>query len=361
LSRTSFIITIGVTVITTIVLLFVGLVTVKKTTSDLEGFLVKQEMAGVIEFVTVKDARRALIEKEFQTELNRVLLIGTLLGSGLSVIAGFVLASIATMPLKKIKTGMKNLREENYSDTLAFVGDNDFDAVIDEFNKLTSQLEYEERLRRDLISDIAHELKTPITSVIGQIEGIQDGVFKPNKERINLIKDQMDRLTDLINKLQDYTHLRSSLLKLNTEKVNLNGLSEKALATFEVRLKEKNIKAEIKIDKQVEIKADKNLLEQVIFNLIDNAIKYSKATKLTIEGNEKYLSISDNGVGITKEHHKYIFERFYRVEKSRSRETGGLGLGLSIVKEIIEAHGWKIEVESPVEDSKGTRFTIRFK
>ena len=295
--------------------------------------------------------------QEKYTELfqSSILKVGILAVTA-SLVIGFLTSQLFTRPLKDLQNGIKKLRDNNYKTKLEKTGTEELDSVIDDFNLLTEELKRVETLRKDLISDTSHELKTPLTSLLGQLQGVKDGVLELDENRISLLLDQVNRLNDLVERLQEFSRLRNKNNNLEVKKINLREVIEDVLILYKERLIEQNINVQVEVDREFKIKGDENLLKQVFTNLIENTLKYAEASKIKISLNDSELIFEDNGVGIPKEHLPYLFERFYRVEKSRNRETGGLGLGLAIVKEIVEAHGWKIKVESEVK--KGTLFTI---
>lgn len=232
----------------------------------------------------------------------------------------------------------------------------EFKQVYNEFNSLTEQLKKNEELRKDLISDTSHELKTPITSIALQLEGMELGTLDMSKKRIKLIREQVDRLNTLINNLNNYAAIRSNKINLTKTNISSKEFLEELKENFRMRLSKDKFTLEYEIENIDEIHADKDALTQIITNIIDNAIKYSGGNKINISLSKYNLKISDNGKGIPEENLKDIFERFFRIEKSRNRDTGGSGLGLAIVKELVVAHGWKIKA---INDN-GLTFIISF-
>ncbi len=286
-----------------------------------------------------------LIQSFRERFANSMLLIIVLAVAGALTI-GLLSSRIVTNQFRHLANGMQNLRKSNYKVALEPTGTDEFDSLTDEFNSLVLELKKMDELRKDLISDTSHELKTPLTSILGQLQGIKDGVLKADKAHVDNLIDQANRLNDLIERLQSYSRLRANTLKLKLEKVKLRDLLNKLEKSYSEKLATAKIKLVNEVPSRFTIQADKTLLEQLFINLIENSVRYSKAKEITIAVSDNKISFSDNGIGIPANHLPYIFERFYRVEKSRSRETGGLGLGLAIVKEIAEAHGWKVKAES---------------
>lgn len=360
LNKTAVKITIGVVLITSFILVYIAFLTVKTAQDEFNNatikfidnrvFLVKQSPVAPVE----------VIRNQFNQNLLGAIAYSGVLGILLSVTAGAIFSLIITQPLRRISEGIQNIKKSRYKKKIELTGGSEFDDVINEFNELAEELAYQDDLRKDLISDIAHELRTPLTSILGQTQGMRDGVLPIDNDRLDLILHSVNRLNQLIDKLQEYTKIRSQVSKLKREQIHLNKLVKNIQNLREMDLQKKEIKFIIDIDNSVKINADKHLVERALDNIIDNSIKYSEATEIKVyfdKVNNK-LIISDNGKGVPDKELRKIFERFYRVEKSRSRETGGLGLGLALVKEIVESHGWEIEAEKNIDG--GIRFELKF-
>lgn len=289
----------------------------------------------------------------FQSSLLIIGLVALVVAVGL----GWLISLIVARPLKKLGAGIEKLRESHYRLRLEENDSEEFNELIHEFNSLAEELQRTEELRKNLISDTSHELKTPLTSLIGQLEGIEDGVFAVDAARIRLLREQVNRLGELTEGLQEYARLRSQAFKPHLTSFPLKNVINKLSEQFHQRLEEKHISVVSKIADDYSLTADQALVERMFANLFENALRYSQAKAITVTADKGHLTFADDGVGIPPEHLKDIFERFFRLEKSRSRETGGLGLGLSIVREIIEAHGWKINAKTP-DNNKGVMFVV---
>jgi len=234
------------------------------------------------------------------------------------------------------------------------------DKTIIVFYDITESIKLE-KIKKEFITNASHELNTPLTSIMGYIETLLDE--EKDKERIkyyNIIQKQTKRL---INIVQDLLKLSQLDEKRNLEfkKVNLEQIIENILPIFKKKANEKSLKLKVKIEKEIFLNGDEDKLEQMFINLIDNSIKYTNKGEIEVVINKSEdrlvkISIEDTGIGIPEEHLPYIFERFYIVDKSRTKENGGTGLGLSIVKSIVDLHKGKINVES--KENKGTKFII---
>lgn len=206
-----------------------------------------------------------------------------------------------------------------------------------------------------MISNVAHELRSPLTNIQGYLEALHDGVVLPTQETFELLQEEALRLTNLVEDLLKLARADAAKANLLLEDVNISILTLHILRSFELNLAKKRIRVQTELDEKSHAIADRDKITQVIENLIKNALQYTpEGGTICIrvqESNGKItFAIENNGPGIDHNDLPLIFERFYRGEKSRSKDYGGTGIGLTIVKELVEAHGGKVEVKStPVE------------
>ncbi len=211
-----------------------------------------------------------------------------------------------------------------------------------------------EKVRSDFVANVSHELKTPLTSIKGFVETLLEGAIDDKEESRNFLKivqEHAERLDRLTSDLLSLSSLESRQAEIKKEKVAVRQLVEQIASGFSVQLKKKSLRFENKVSDDVSAHADKNRIEQVFTNLIDNAIKFNRESGLVevsalMQGGFVKFIVKDTGSGIPEKDIPRIFERFYRVDKGRSRELGGTGLGLSIVKHIIESHDGSVGVVS---------------
>ncbi|WP_271399405.1 two-component system histidine kinase PnpS [Staphylococcus nepalensis] len=222
-----------------------------------------------------------------------------------------------------------------------------------------------ENLRREFVANVSHELKTPITSIKGFAETLLDGA-KDDAQTLNdfleIISKESNRIETLVYDLLDLSHVEQQT-QLETEPTSLSEIAETTIKNMQNIAENKNITIVNEINRDIIIEANKDKVSQVALNLLSNAISYSKVSEEVIvrvfkEGNKRILEVQDFGIGISEQDQKHIFERFYRVDKARSRDSGGTGLGLSITKHIMEAHHGRINVFSELE--KGSTFRVTF-
>lgn len=246
------------------------------------------------------------------------------------------------------------------------IGTNDeWKGILVVFHDIT-EIKHLEQMRKDFVANVSHELKTPITSIKGFSETLLDGALHDQeaaKMFLDIILKESGRMERLVADLLDLSKIEQKGLTLNLTAVSLNKLLSEVIVTLESRLDAKNIMLQVNVPEELFVQGDEYRLKQVFVNLITNAILYtSKGGQIFIEGSGSgevvEVKVSDTGIGIEKAELPRIFERFYRVDKARSRDSGGTGLGLAIVKHIMEAHHGKINVESKLNE--GTTFTVSF-
>ena len=248
----------------------------------------------------------------------------------------------------------------------------DVEREVDEWSekhdKDLAALEELATYRRRFIGDVSHELKTPIFNIQGFIHTLLDGALHDPK--VNLLYLQraarnIERLQTIVEDLETINKLEAGQMILDLQEFDLHGLSDEVYADLEMRANERQIRLTYKdgANQNFRVRADKESIRQVLMNLVHNSIKYGKEgglTKISFYDLETYVlvEVSDNGIGITSEHLNHVFDRFYRVDKHRSREAGGTGLGLSIVKHIVEAHKQTINVRSSEGQGSTFGFTL---
>lgn len=230
--------------------------------------------------------------------------------------------------------------------------------------ELAERLEYQDALRKRMSSDIAHELRTPLATLQSHIEAFIDGVWEPNPEKLAIVHNEISRLTKLIKELSDLSVIESDEIKLCKSELNLSTLLSNIAESFAPMFISKSIHLQKEIQGNIMLLGDADRLNQVFANILSNAYKYTNEggiVQVSLEQSKDAIrvTVSDTGIGIPKEDIKHVFERFYRSDLSRSRGTGGTGIGLTITRAYIEAHGGSIKLES--EEGAGTKIIIEFK
>jgi two-component system phosphate regulon sensor histidine kinase PhoR len=272
--------------------------------------------------------------------------------------------TIHKLKLKDFSISRKSLIREN--NPLKRLNDEIF-VYVAKKQKEIEELRKLELFRREFLADVSHELKTPIFAAQGFIHTLLDGAIDDDKVRDRFLKKaarSLDGLDALVKDLVTLSQMETGAIRMNMESVNLRLITEDVCDRLEKIAHDRKVVLKVKPDNltEVGVRADPQRIEQVMTNLIENAIKYNtEGGKVIIHFDEEKkhfgISVRDNGPGIPPEHLTRIFERFYRVDKSRSKERGGTGLGLAIVKHILNGHGSKIAVMSKLD--KGTTFTFK--
>ena len=228
-----------------------------------------------------------------------------------------------------------------------------------------AELDRLERIRIDFVANVSHELRTPLTSIKGFVETLRDGALKDPADAarfLEIIRKHTDRIIALVDDLLTLSQVEGTGPALRLAPTDLADLLEEVAEGFRKRCEAKRLDLRLDLQRPARLDADRDRLAQVFGNLLDNAVKYTPeggavAVSLASEGGGWKVQVADTGIGIPVEHLPRIFERFYRVDKARSREMGGTGLGLSIVKHIVQAHGGTVDASNP--PGRGTLFTVR--
>lgn len=284
----------------------------------------------------------------------------------LGFITVFTLYSRYGRPLRQILNGIDSVAEGNLSVRVPNDDSPQFGELIKRFNKMVGELERAEQQRRNLTADIAHELRTPLHIIQGNLEGIIDGVYQPSTTHINHTLDETRLLTRLVNDLQTLSLAETGQLPLHPTRFLLTDLIQDLTSSFASQAASQRIDLKMDIaDPNQHITADYDRLDQVLSNLISNALRHTpEGGTISIETGSSSsaergvrIEVKDTGSGIPAEDLPFVFDRFWRGDKSRSERTHS-GLGLAITKQLIHAHGGTIEVQSEGIPGKGTIFTI---
>lgn len=302
-------------------------------------------------------------EFHFIEALNQILIVVGICSLLMAVVIGLFLAGSLSKPIAKIVEITERISDGDYS--MRFqegVKTKELEDLSHAVNYMAESLENQETIRKRLTSDVAHELRTPLANVSSYLEAIIEGVWEPTPERLQNCYDELERISKLVSDLERLKQMENENLKLDKTRENLLELVWAVIKNFEIQMESKNLRPVV-TGGDVFACIDRNRMQQVITNLISNAVKYSNENgtiRVRIEKNADMASIQvqDEGIGIPEKDLPLIFERFYRTDKSRNRRTGGAGIGLTIAKAIVQAHGGKIMAES--KQGIGSTFTVIF-
>ncbi len=272
------------------------------------------------------------------------------------------LARGMTQPLRDMADAARRMEVGDYSTRIYTTTRDEVGQLAAAFNRMSLELGNLETSRRDLVANVSHELKTPITAIRAHLENLLDGVEEPNPEVLQVMLAQSERLGRLVEQLLDLSKLESGEVPLRREEVSLGPLVTQVMSEIEVASADRDVVVHSDVpDDLPSIEADPERVHQVIFNLVDNAVRFTpEGGEVRIEAHRHNgaveVSVADTGVGIPADALPRLFERFYRVDPARAREDGGTGIGLAIARSVVEAHGGTIRAESEI--GHGSTFTF---
>jgi signal transduction histidine kinase len=297
-------------------------------------------------------------------ELLRILLVAGTVALLVSLLVSWLLARSLTRPLVKVTRASQALAKGDYSYRVVPEGSIETLKLAESFNTMADEIANSQRIQRELIANVSHELRTPLTAIKGFSQAMVDGVLKKPEDftyPAELIHTETERMIRLVNSLLDLSRLESGQTIIAKDELELGNILDRSVMSFQNRAGLAEIKLLSDYGYNLYLLGDHDRLRQVFNNLIDNALRYTPTGgSITVAAyctaQQVVAKVSDSGSGIPNEDLAHVFERFYQADKSRSKTSGGLGLGLAICKEIINAHGGKIEVQSELE--QGTTFVI---
>lgn len=280
-----------------------------------------------------------------------------------AVALGVLMSRYVARPVQRLATASSYIAAGDYAQRVPEGGPREVAQLATSFNEMASALEDVERRRLALIGDVAHELRTPIATLQGYLEGLSDGVVQPSAETLELLQGETARLARLVEDLQNLSRAESHQLSLSPRAVEPVALARAAINRFAQDLEASGLTLKLEAPNALPfVWADPDRVTQVLTNLVTNAIRYTPApgciTVRAVQAGEfVWFSVEDTGIGIAAEDLPHLFERFYRVDRSRARASGGSGIGLTIAKALVEAMGGSISATSP-RLGRGATFTF---
>ncbi len=294
--------------------------------------------------------------------IGRFFLWGGLLAVAIALLLTFILSRRILAPVKALTHAASQLGKGDFSQRVHSRDKGEVGELAQSFNSMADNLERAEQLRRNMVADVAHELRTPLSNLSGYLEAIRDRVIKPDADTIRSLDEEAASLSRLVDDLQELSLADADELRLFCQKEDISKLIKQAVAAWQSQTSARGLTISASLPEKLPLASiDSHRIKQVLHNLLENAVAHtSRGDSITVKAwqqdNQLKISVVDTGEGIPAEDLPNIFERFYRVDKSRTRTTGGSGLGLTIAKRLVEAHGGKIESES--EPGKGSTFTL---
>lgn len=317
----------------------------------------EKKLVGIIySYVPLKGAKDLIFELGLiLAPLSALLII-------LTAIIGRKIVLAVTKPLLQMERVSYKMSEGDFTERITITSKDEIGRLGGAFNNMALALQKEDLQRKEFLANVSHELRTPLSYMKGYSEAMMDGVIKPEQQSkyIALIHREAGRMQRLVHDLLDLAQLEGDLFPLKKQPTVLAQLLEDELQTYEPQLLEKNIQLHTELDPSIIANVDEDRIRQVLHNLMDNSIRYTKNGRITVRlvqiDKQCKLAITDTGIGISAEHLQKLGQRFYRVDKARTRENGGTGLGLAIVKQIAEMHEGTLTIDS--EEGKGTSITL---
>jgi histidine kinase len=308
--------------------------------------------AGQLDPSTAPPTNTTQIE-HFQVVVDQALLISAFAALAAALVVSLFVSRRIVEPLQELSSVSRRLAQGYYRDRTSIRSDDELADLSQSINQLAMALEQTEQRRLALLADVTHELRTPLTTIEGYMEGLIDGVIAPEPQIFAMIQHEAVRLKWLTEELVLLSRAEAGQLRITPQPTDLPALIEHSAAQFQPQFAAQEIQLALRMSPELpEVLADPNRLEQILINLLSNALRYTPVGGQVAIIAEPYdffvqVAVQDSGIGIAAEHIPHIFERFYRVDKSRARKSGGTGIGLTIARHLVYAQGGEIWVESP--------------
>lgn len=316
--------------------------------------------------ITSGTQNSATLDASFRQALTQALLLATLLATLAALLASLLVTRQLIRPIDRMLAAVKRIGAGHYAERVAVKAANASDALgqlAASVNDMAASLEQTERRRVELVGDVAHELRTPIATLEGYLEGLLDGVIEPGERTWATLHDETGRLRRLVDDLQELSRAEARQIHLEMRAIAPSDIVEAAITRLAPQFTEKRLRFDVCVRQDTpSVRADRDRAVQVLTNLLTNALRYTPApgsveVTVTRAGAMVAFQVRDSGAGLAPEQVARVFERFYRVEKSRSRALGGSGIGLSIARALVDAMGGQISAES-AGLRKGSTFTF---
>jgi signal transduction histidine kinase len=292
----------------------------------------------------------AASERMFEDAIGWVVVATVVVATVVAIVVAMVLGARLARPLREISRAARGIAEGDYGARIPREGPEEIVSLADSFNQMAAALEEQERMRREFITNAAHELRTPLTNLQGYLEALRDGVIEPDRATFESLLEEAERLVRLSASLDTLAAGDAGTAGRVTD-VDLVATIRTAVELARPSLAAASLAIEVDVPDRLAVRGDPDELAQVIGNLLQNAVRYTPAGgNVTVRAERRpddvLVTVANTGEGIPAEDLPHVFERFYRVEKSRDRARGGAGIGLSIVRQLVEAAGGMVGVES---------------
>ncbi len=299
----------------------------------------------------------------FRTAVNEILFVAAGIAMATAVLVSSFVTRRIVSPVQQMKTASQRIADGRYDERVQVVGEDELADLAQSFNQMAHTLAQTEERRRQLIGDVAHELRTPLSSIKSVMEGLEDGVLPAESATFHDVQHEVSRLQRLVQDLEQLSRAEAGQIILELEEANPAAFIQAAAERLRMQFDDKGVALRLEMVEDLpHVQVDTARMTQVLLNLLGNALQYTSpggqvSVRAWANSNKAIIAVQDTGIGIPVEHLRHIFERFYRVDKSRSRTGGGSGIGLTISKHLIEAHNGRLTAASPGLN-QGSTFTI---
>ncbi|MGI6045559.1 MAG: sensor histidine kinase [Eggerthellaceae bacterium] len=298
---------------------------------------------------------------QFRDNSYQALLIAAGIAVVLASCLGYFFARSLVRPIKTMTETAEAIKEGDLSARTDMHGEDEIGQLAETFDAMASAVERDQKLERRLTTDVAHELRTPLMAIQSTVEAMVDGVFEPDEEHLTTVNAEVKRLSRLVNSLLRLSRLENRSTPLKEEVVDLGELIQGIITTHAAFVADSGLSLDYTAEKDVRVLCDPDMIRQATANLISNSVRYTPEGGHILVSVKKgdimaSIAVSDTGIGLTPEEARMVFQRFWRADAGRTRESGGLGIGLAVVKEIVSRHGGWVQVEG--RKGEGSCFTI---
>ena len=302
-------------------------------------------------------------DQEFRENSYQAMLFASLVAIVLASCIGFLFARNLVAPINRMTKTARAIKEGDLSARTDLHGEDEIARLGETFDEMAESVEKDRELERRLTTDVAHELRTPLMAIQSTVEAMVDGVFEADAERLETVNSEVQRLSRLVDALLKLSRLENRATPMKEEVVDVGELIQSIVSTHEAFVADSGLTFEYRAEKGVLVVGDPDMIRQATANLISNAVRYTPEgghVSVTVSKGDIMASIAvrDTGIGLSPEEAKMVFSRFWRADAGRNRASGGLGIGLAVVKEIVDRHGGWVQVEG--EKGKGACFTLHF-
>lgn len=318
-----------------------------------------REMLGIL-YLSPEPTIEAEFTRELEESISYALLIGSLIAMGVAVLLTIVLSRAISAPVRVLSESALQIGKGDFSRQVKVKDKGELGELADAFNRMSRDLAQASQQRKNFVADIAHELRTPLTNIKGYLEAMHDNVVEP-QSAMQLVEEESDLLSQLVDDLQELALAEAGVLKLSFQRIDVQQIIQQMIKRYQSQIERKQLQLSQLTKQPVYIHADQTRIQQVLQNLLNNAIIHTPeggSIQISAKKLQSHveITVTDTGAGMNNEQLSYIFERFYRADPSRARATGGTGLGLTISKSLVEAHKGTISAESI--PGKGSSFTV---